>query len=73
MYVCNLGMEDDGESKTDKWENEISDDEMRIFVNLHAGTAQIMSVAQSIDDEFHTSLKTLMKGYGEVCLFFSFF
>jgi len=39
---------------------------------MHVGTAQIMSVAQSINDEFHDSLKKAMKDFGEVCFIFYF-
>ena len=58
------------ELKTEESESEISDEEMRVFVNLHAGSPQIMSVAQSINDEFHTSIRSAMDGFGEVRFFF---
>ena len=60
------------ESKTEESESEISDEAMRVFVNLHAGSPQIMSVAQSINDEFHTSVRTAMIGCGEVRFFLNF-
>ena len=61
-------MKSDEKESAVESETEISDAEMRVFVNMHVGTAQIMSVADSINEEFHHSLRKAMADLGKVCI-----
>ena len=49
-------------SSTDK--GAVSDEELRAFVNLHCLTSSMISVAYSIDKEFHATMSQLMDGFG---------